>query len=101
MHHSLRLMQHASGIERMVSMTIQIPDDLARGLEGIAAAQKKSGEQVALERLRSLLDDATSPHAVLRALRELPHPSSAAVDDLDAAIAASRLPVRDRGAFDR
>ena|SRR5579859_3179136 len=101
MHHRLRLMQRASGIERMVSMTIQIPDDLARGLEGIAAAQKKSVEQVALERLRSLLDDATSPHAVLRALKKLPHPSSAAVDDLDAAIADSRLPVRDRGAFDR
>jgi hypothetical protein len=94
-------MQLASGVERMVSMTIQIPDDLARGLEGIAAAQKKSVEQVALERLRSLLADDTSPQAVLRALRELPHPSSAAVDDLDAAIDASRLPVRDRGVFDR
>ena len=74
-------------------MTIQIPDDLARGLEGIAAAQKKTVEQVALERQRSLPDNATSPQAGLRALRELPHPSSAAVDDFDAAIAASRLPV--------
>jgi hypothetical protein len=93
-------MQHASGIERMVSMTIQIPDDLARGLEEVAAAQKRSVEEVALERLRSLLDKATSPQAVLRALRELPHPSASAVDDLDAAIAASRLPVHDRGVFD-
>ena len=42
-------------------MTIQIPDDLARGLEGIAAAQQKSVEQVALESLRSLFDRATSP----------------------------------------
>jgi hypothetical protein len=82
-------------------MTIQIPDDLARGLEGIAAAEKKTVEQVALERLRSLLDKTTSPQAVLRALRELPHPSSSAVDDLEAAIAASRLPVRDHGAFDK
>ena len=82
-------------------MTIQIPDDLARGLEGIAASQKKSVEQLALERLRSLFDDASSPGAVLRAVRELPHPSSSAVDDLDAAIAAARLPVRDEGAFDR
>jgi len=82
-------------------MTIQIPDDLARGLEGLAAAQRKSVEQLALERLRSLLDAASSPEAVLRAVRELPHPSSAAVDDLDAAIAAARLPVRDQGAFDR
>jgi hypothetical protein len=85
----------------MVSMTIQIPDDLARGLEGIATAQKKSVEQVALERLRSLLDKDTSPQVVLRTLRELPHPSSSAVDDLEAAITASRLPVHDRGAFDR
>ncbi len=84
----------------MVSMTIQIPDDLARALEGVAAAQKKSVEEVALERLRSLLDKAGSPQALLRALRELPHPSSSAVDDLDAAITASRLPVRDRGVFD-
>lgn len=82
-------------------MTIRIPDDLARGLEGIAAAQKKSVEQVALERLRSLLDQTTSPQAVLRAVRQLPHPSSSAVDDLDASIAASRLPVRDGGAFGR
>ena len=96
--------QDASGAERMIwgnQMTIQIPDDLARGLEGLAAAQRKSVEQLALERLRSLLDAASSPEAVLRAVRELPHPSSSAVDDLDAAIAAARLPVRDQGAFDR
>jgi hypothetical protein len=67
-------------------MTIQISDDLARDLEGIAASQKKSAEQLALERLRSLFDDAGSPGAVLRAVRELTHPSSAAVDDLEAAI---------------
>ena len=54
--------QDASGAERMESgnqmtnLTIQIPDDLARGLAGIASAQKKSVEQVALERLRSLFD---------------------------------------------
>ena len=82
-------------------MTIQIPDDLARRLEGVAAAQRKSVEQVALESLRSLFDRASAPGAALRAVRELPHPSVAAVDDLDAAIAAARLPVRDEGAFDR
>jgi hypothetical protein len=81
-------------------MTIQIPDDLARNLQGIAAAQQKSVEQLALEGLRSLFDRASSPEAVLRTIRELPHPSAAAVDDLDAAIAAARLPVGDRGAFD-
>ncbi len=82
-------------------MTIQIPDDLARGLEGMAAAQQKSVEQVAVDSLRALLDRATSPETVLRAVRKLSHPSPAAVDDLEAAIAAARLPVRDQGAFDR
>jgi hypothetical protein len=81
-------------------MTIQIPDDLARNLLGIAAAQQRSVEQLALEGLRSLFDRASSPEAVLRTIRELPHPSAAAVDDLDAAIAAARLPVSDPGAFD-
>jgi len=83
------------------TMTIQIPDDLARGLEGVAAAQQKSVEQVAVDSLRSLYDRATSPEAVLRAVRNLPHPTSPAVDDLEAAIIAGRLPVRDQGAFDR
>jgi hypothetical protein len=83
------------------TMTIQIPDDLARGLEGIAAAQQKSVEQVALESLLSLFERASSPEAVLRTVRQLPHPSAAAVDDLDAAIAAARLPVRDQSAFDQ
>ena len=85
----------------MTNLTIQLPDDLARGLEGIASAQKTSVEQVALERLGSIFDKATSPEAVLRAVRKLPHPSSSAVDDLDAAIAAARLPVSGQGAFDR
>jgi hypothetical protein len=85
----------------MTNLTIQIPDDLARGLAGIASAQKKSVEQVALERLGTLLDTASSPQAVLRAVRKLPHPSASAVNDLDAAIAAARLPVSDQAAFDR
>ena len=82
-------------------MTIQIPDDLARGLEGIAAVQHKSVEEVAVEGLRSLFDKSGSPESVLRAVRELRHPSAAAVDDLEAAITAARLPVRDQGVFDR
>ena len=81
-------------------MTIQIPDDLAHRLEGIAAAQQKSVEQLALESLRSLFEKEDAPEALLRAVRALPHPSAAAVDDLEAAIAAARLPVRDEGAFD-
>jgi plasmid stability protein len=81
-------------------MTIQIPDDLARSLEMIAATQRKSMEQVALESLRSLFDKTASPEAILRAVRELPHPSAAAVDELDAAIATAQLSVLDRLAFD-
>ena len=85
----------------MKPMTIQIPDDLARGLEGIAAAQHRSVEEVAVERLRSLLDRPTSPQTLLRIIQALPHPSPSAMDELDAAIASARLPVRDHGEFDR
>jgi len=70
------VMQGAPGIGRIISretMTIQIPDDLARGLEGMAAAQHKSAEQVALDGLRALLVGATSPEALLRAVRRLAH----------------------------
>jgi hypothetical protein len=82
-------------------MTIQIPDDLARGLEGIAAERKMSVKQLAIELLGALLDRPTSPRVVLEAIRALPHPRPSAVDDLEAAIAAGRLPVHDRGVFDR
>jgi len=51
--------------------------------------------------LRSLLEKPSSPETVLRTIRALPHPSLAAVDDLDATIAASRLPVRHQGVFDK
>jgi hypothetical protein len=88
-------------IETVGLMTIRIPDDLARGREEIAAAQRKSVEQLAVERLRSLFDRPTSPASVLRTIQALPHPSPLAVDDLDVAIAAARLPMRDQGLFDR
>ena len=52
-------------------------------------------------RLRSLVDGTGSPEAVLRAMRKPPHLSSSAIDDLDAAIASGRLPVRDQDTFDR
>jgi predicted transcriptional regulator len=81
-------------------MTIQIPDDLARDLEGIAAAQHKSVEQVAVDSLRERFNRTGSPEVLLRALREMSHPSKEAVDDLEAAIASGRLPVRDEGVFD-
>jgi plasmid stability protein len=81
-------------------MTIQIPEDLARGLKGMAAVQRKSIEEVAVESLRQLFDQQRSPEAILLAVRSLPHPSAAAVDEMEAAILSARLPVRDQGTFD-
>jgi hypothetical protein len=83
----------------MANLTIEMPDDLVRSLEGIAAAQRKSVQQLALDQLSSLVEGvpgppAGSPAAVLRAMQEPPHPTSADVDELDAAIAAGRLAVR-------
>ena len=80
-------------------MTIQIPDDLARGLQGIATAQRKSVEEVAVEGLRQVFGRAGSPEAVLRSLRALPRPSAAVVDDLEASLISARLHVRDNGDF--
>jgi hypothetical protein len=87
-------MQQRERLETMWVMTIQIPDDLARSLAGIAASQQKSVEQLAVERLRSLLDRQASPQSLLRRIQALPHPSHSAMDDLDAAIANARLLVR-------
>ncbi|MGP8247366.1 MAG: hypothetical protein ACLQVN_22995 [Bryobacteraceae bacterium] len=81
-------------------MTIEIPDDLARGLKGVATEQNKTVEQLAVERLRALLGRPTSPGVLLQVIRTLPHPSASAVDDLDAAIAVSQLPMSDQGEFD-
>src|SRR5438105_3013067 len=66
----------------MANLTIEVPDDLVRGLEAIAAAQRKTVQQLALERLSSLVEvspepRAGSPAALLRAMQELPHPSAA------------------------
>ena len=81
----------------MANLNIEVPDDLVRSLEGIAAAQHKSIQQLALERLSSLVKvipevRAGSPATLLRVMQEPPHPSAADVDELDAAIAAGRLP---------
>jgi hypothetical protein len=88
----------------MANLTIEMPDDLARSLEGIAAAQRKTVQQLALEQLSSLTGATPetcpgSPSAVLRATLEPPHPSCADVDELDAAIAAGRLAVRAQDLF--
>ena len=88
----------------MADLIIEVPDELVRSLEGIAAAQRKSIQQLALERLSSLVEGtpqlaAGSPGAVLRAMGEPPYPSSTDVDELDASIAAGRLPIRPRDLF--
>jgi hypothetical protein len=88
----------------MANLIIEVPDDLVRSLEGIAAAQRKSIQQLALERLTSLVEvspepRAGSPAAILRVMQEPPRPSVADVDLLDAAIAAGRLPIWTRGLF--
>jgi hypothetical protein len=88
----------------MANLTIEMPDDLVRSLEGIAAAQRKSVQQLAMEQLSSLVGvspelRAGSPVAVLRVMQEWPHPSSADVDELDAAITAGQLAIRTRDLF--
>jgi hypothetical protein len=88
----------------MTNLTIEMPDDLARILEGIAAAQHKSIQQLAIERLSSLAE-AVSEHrvgsaaALLRATQEPPHLSASDVDDLDAAMAAGRMPIQTHDLF--
>jgi hypothetical protein len=88
----------------MANLTIEMPEDLVRSLEGIAAAQRKSVQQLALEQLSSLVSVVAesrlgSAAAILKAMQEPPHLTSEDVDELDAAIAAGRLPVRTRDLF--
>ncbi len=84
----------------MTNLTIEMPDELARGLEGLAAAEHKSLQQLAVERLSSLVEVPTGDAAaILRVMREAPHVSSADVDELDAAIAAGQLPAQTRDLF--
>jgi hypothetical protein len=88
----------------MANLIIEVPDELVRSLAGVAAARRKSVQQLALEQLSSLVEVVPEPRAgypaaVLKAMQEPPHPSSADVDELDDVIAASRLPVRARDLF--
>lgn len=88
----------------MANLTIEIPDELSRALKAIVVAHHKSVQQLAIERLESLLegspaDRAGSPAAVLRAMQESPHLTAVAVDELDSAIAAGRLAVKARDLF--
>jgi len=88
----------------MTNLTIEMPDDLARTLAGIAAAQHKTLQELAVERLRLLVDvsldpPAGSPAAVLRAMREPPHLSVSDVAELEEAIAHGSVPARARDPF--
>jgi hypothetical protein len=102
----LQVRHNGIGLGTMANLTIEMPDDLARSLEGLAATQHKTIQELAVEGLRSLVTERSEPlrgsaAAVSRAMREPPHPSASDVDDLDAAIAAGRLPVRTRDLFPR
>ncbi len=84
----------------MTQLKLEIPDDLAHRLKGIASAQHKSVEQVAVEGLRSLIHPPGSPAAILQVAASPPHLTGAALAELDEAIASGRIPVRDQGSFD-
>lgn len=89
----------------MTNLTIALPDELARSLEGIAAAQQKSVQQLAVDQLSSLVRSGDEPipgsaAAILRAIQEPPHLTTEDVDELDAAIASGRLEIRNRDPFE-
>jgi len=86
-------------------LTLELPAKLAQRLEGLAAEQKKSVEEVALEQLASSLEAAAehpagTAAAIRQAMRKPPHLSDEDVDELERAIEAGRLPVQSAGAFD-
>ena len=74
----------------MAQLKIEIPPDLMPLLEDLAHAQRVSVEQVAVERLRTLVQPSGSPAAILRAMMRGPLLDPAAVDEMDAAIRAGR-----------
>ena len=88
----------------MANLIIEMPDDLERSLQGIAAAQHKSVHELAIEGLRSFVavtpeHPAGSAAAVLRAMLDAPHLSASDMDEFDAMLAAGRLPIQVREIF--
>jgi hypothetical protein len=88
----------------MANLTIEIPDDLAVSLEGIAASQQRSVQQFAVERLRLLVAEsgghpAGSAASLIAAVRGLPRLREGDVAELEDAIREGRLPVKTRGLF--
>jgi hypothetical protein len=89
----------------MSQLMLEIPEALAQRLAWLAAEQKKSVEQVALERLSSLLEIpkenlSGSPAALRQAMHEPPHLPWEDVDELERAIAEGKLPVHQESVFD-
>jgi hypothetical protein len=86
------------------NLIIDMPDDLARSLEGIAAAQHMTVEQLAVGRLRSLVETSVEPPAgsaaaLLKVMGQPPHPSASDVAELEEAIATVRMPIQARDPF--
>lgn len=83
----------------MATLIIDLPEAVIRGLQGMAATQHKSVEQLAAERLSSLVikPEASSGTSseLLKVIAHLPTLDPADVDELDAAIASGRIPIRD------
>ena len=84
----------------MSQLTLEIPADLERVLENLAAEQKTSVEEVALERLRLSIAPPGSPRAIALAMRELPRLDRSWVDEMEEEIRKGRIPVCDAGVFD-
>ena len=86
----------------MANLVIEMPDDLVSRLEGIAAAEHKTIQELTTAWLLSLAELSTtefsagSPSAVLQALLDPPHPSTSDVADLEEAIEAGKGPARPR-----
>ena len=77
----------------MQQLTIEIPETLAQRLDWLAAAQEKSVQQIALERLALLLEAAPAqpsgpPATIRQARRESPHLRGEDVDEFERAMAA-------------
>lgn len=85
----------------MANLSIELPEDLARSLSAMAAQRHISLQQLAIDRLRLFAEAEAgarmgSCSALLNAAEKTPHLSSADVDELEAAIAEGRIPVRTR-----
>lgn len=71
----------------MTRITLQLPDDLAASLSILAAEQAKTLEELALDKLRFLVDPLPgTPAALLRAMRSSSPASEEDVDEMLAAI---------------